>query len=125
MLAAVASLEKTSAGLTFAFTAATVVFFIIGAGLGWGFWRAAIGWINSQAETVAANSSARKSRRQFAVWTALILLAGLVCFLFPLKFVLEGKRREVFEGFSMAVAVLSFVGVLIWRVIRAFERDWK
>lgn len=64
-------------------------------------------------------------RKRCLLVVAVAIFAVLGYFAFGIKNVLPENRRDVTIGTVAALAVLSFVGWLIWRVGRFFEGDQR
>lgn len=83
----------------------------IGFAAGLGFWR--LLW---RAE--AEQDPAHPIRRQLVLYSVGLGVVAFGCFIYPVRFVDSIRRREVFVGLIMALAVLSFMGWLILQAIR-------
>ena len=64
-------------------------------------------------------------KKRFILFSIGLILVGIVSFLYPLKFVPAEKRKDVFAGLGLAVAVLSGVGLVMWKVRNFLEADLK
>ena len=83
----------------------------IGFAAGLGFWR--LLW---RAE--AEQDPAHPIRRRLVQYSIGLGVVAFSCFVYPIRFVDPVRRREVFLGLIMAIAVLTFVGWLIFQAIR-------
>ena len=53
-----------------------------------------------------------------SLYTALLGLLGLLCFLYPIRYVTRGSMSDVLQGVFMAFVVVGVVAYLIWVVAR-------
>lgn len=108
--ALLASLKQVNPAVRFEFSALTVIVFFGSGLLTVLFFRLVLHRINS-----------RRGR------TLLLFGAGVAAvlgyFFFGLREVSPEKRRDVTIGAAIAIAVLSFVGWIWWRVVRFLEAD--
>ena len=103
-----ASIRQINPSVHFEFSVATVLAFIAGGILTLLFLR-----------FILAGNIRR--RGLIVVGVAIALVLGY--FLMGISHVSPDSRRDVTIGTIIAVCVLSFVGWLLWRVSRFFERD--
>ena len=75
------------------------------------FWR--LLW-QAEAET-GVSRSARRTLQRYSIFLGLVAFG---CFVYPIRFVDPTRRQEVLIGLAMAIAALSFMGWLIFQVIR-------
>jgi len=106
MAAAVESLRSNATGFKFQFSMGTVAAFALGAVAGLVFWKLAAG-----------------SRLASRAGAALLLMAGLGGFLYPLRFVPAEHMADIAVGLSVATCAVSIGGVLLWRMKRFFDED--
>jgi len=106
MAAAIEALRRDVGGFTFHASAGTFVAFVIGLIAGLYYWKVAF------RSLLAARAG-----------TALLVLAGLGGFLYPLRFVPSDKMAEIGIGLGFAVCALSIGAFLLWRMKRFFEED--
>jgi hypothetical protein len=106
MAAAVASLRSNATGFAFQFSMGTVAAFALGAAAGLVFWKLAGG------SRLAARAGA-----------ALLLMAGLGGFLYPLRFVPAEHMADIAVGLTVATCAVSIGGILLWRMKRFFDED--
>jgi len=83
----------------------------IGFAAGIGFWR--LLW-----KAEAEQNPARPLRRRLVWYSIGLGILAFTCFLYPIRFVDPVRRQDVLLGLIMAIAVLAFVGWLIYQVIR-------
>jgi peptidoglycan/LPS O-acetylase OafA/YrhL len=108
--ALLASLKQVNPTVQFRFTITTVVAFL-GAGISTVlFFRLILHRVNS-----------RRVRNVLFATAGVGLVLGY--FLFGLKEVSPEKRMDVTIGAAIAIAVLSFLGMVWWRVVRFLEAD--
>lgn len=79
--------------------------------LGIYFWR--LLW-QAEAETEAN----RPARRRLFRYSIFLGVTAFSCFIYPIRFVDPARRLEIFWGLFMAIGALSFMGWLIYQVIR-------
>jgi len=106
MAAALEALRPSAAGFSFHVSLWTLVAFVLGMAAGLFYWRLTA-----------------RSRLASRIGTALLLVAGVGGFLYPLRFVPEDKMREIAIGLSLAIGALSLVAFLLWRIKRFFDAD--
>ena len=103
-----ASIKQLNPAVQFQFSAVSVVAFVLGGIVTLAFLRAVLGG----------------NKRHRTLW---VVVAAIVCvlgyFLFGIKESAQENRSDVIIGTAIAVAVLSFVGWLLWRVVKFFESD--
>jgi hypothetical protein len=58
------------------------------------------------------------SNKRFVLYTALLGFLGLLCFLYPIRYVARGSISDVLQGVFMAFVVVGVVAYLIWVVAR-------
>ncbi len=83
----------------------------LGFGAGVFFWR--LLW-QAEAEK-GATRSARQKLERYSIFLGLVAFG---CFVYPIRFVDPTRRQEVLVGLAMAIGALSFMGWLIFQVIR-------
>jgi hypothetical protein len=64
-------------------------------------------------------------QKRFRLYTILLAVGGLLCFLYPIRYVARGSMGDVAQGVVMAFAVVGVVGLLIWSVARLLNRQDK
>ena len=111
-----ASLSSTPRGLIFTFGPGVVFAAVLGAVLGWLYWKLIL-------RLSSADQNGRGNVRKFWYIGGAAVLLGIVAFLYPARFVARENMREVLEGLIMAFAVLAFVAFLFWRAVRFFNED--
>ncbi len=103
-----ASIKQVNPAVQFRFSVPSVVAFVAGGVLTFFFLRFIL---------------AGNARKRGLLVVAVAILCVLGYFLIGIKDVLPENRRDVTLGTAIAVAVLSFVAFLIWRVGKFFEGD--
>lgn len=103
-----ASLKQVNPAVIIHFNAVSVIAFLLGGAITFWFLRVVLGG----------------NKRHRALW---VIVAAIVCvlgyFLFGIKNAAQENRSDVTVGTIIAVAVLSFVGWLLWKVSRFLESD--
>ena len=109
MLASLAAVEIGAGGkLVLRWHWAILPLVVLGLIIGVSFWRLVF--------RSAAHESNR-SRRHLKQAAAGLALMAISAFLYPLRFVQSERRSEVLIGLALAIAVLTFVGWLLWKTI--------
>jgi Na+/proline symporter len=103
-----ASLKQVNPAIVLRFSAMSLVAFVAGGVLTALFLRAVL--------------RANKRRRVLLVLAAAVA-SVLGYFLFAIKNTSRENRSDVTIGTLIALVVLSFVGLVLWRVVRFFESD--
>lgn len=110
--ALLASLKQVNPSVQFRFSVSTVVAFFGAGALTVIFFRLILHRISS-----------RRSRQLLFTAAGIAMVLGY--FLFGLKEVSPEKRMDVTIGAAVAIAVLSFLGWVWWRVVQFLEADDK
>lgn len=109
MLGSLGAIERSLAGkLEFRWHWAMLPLALAGFALGHVFWK--ILW---RAESEGTDA-ARRRLKSFSIALGVIALCS---FAYPIRFVQDERRNEVFIGLGLAVLVLSGFGWLIWKTI--------
>src|SRR6266566_1501435 len=99
---AAASLEALQPDFSFHVSGKTPVAFAVGAALVWIYWRIIF----------SASKAPRQNRLRFTA-SALLILAGVAGFLYPLRFIAPNNYADVLIGLAIAFGVLSGVAGLL------------
>ena len=117
MVATMFALERTPNGLSFKLNAAAVISFLVAAPVAYFYWRLIA--------RMATERAPEQRRKKFIVFSAGLLLIGVMAFLYPLKFVPAEKRKDVFIGLALAFGCIGGVGLVMLKVRRFLEADLK
>jgi len=117
MVATLFALERTPHGLSFKLNAGALISFLVAAPVTWFYWRLIA--------RMATERAPEQRRKKFIVFSAGLLLVGVMAFLYPLKFVPEEKRKDVFIGLALACGCIGGVGLVMLKVRRFLEADLK
>ena len=117
MVGTLFALKAAPDGFAFELNAAAVVAFIAAGAFAWFYWR--------MIERMAVEEAHARRRKRFVLYSLGLVLVGIISFLYPLKFIPPEKRKDVFTGLALAVAVLSGVGFVMWKVRNFLEADLK
>lgn len=118
MAGSMQAFTRDAQGLQFRISAFTVATFVVGALVGWAYWRVVM-------RMISPASSAPKPTGQFLLFSVLLFLAAVGSYFYRLRFVPRENVREVAEGLVMAFLVLAMVAFAMWRVIRFLEAQDK
>src|SRR5690242_20595909 len=117
MVATLFALERTPNGLSFKLNAAAIISFLVAAPVTFFYWRLIA--------RMATERAPEQRRKKFIVFSAGLLLIGVMAFLYPLKFVPAEKRKDVFIGLALAFGCIGGVGLVMLKVRRFLEADLK
>lgn len=117
MVATLFALKPVPDGLTFVLNVPTVVAFLVAAFVAWMYWR--------MVERMALEKAPAQRKKKFVVFSAGLVLVGIISFLYPMKFIPEEKRRDVFIGLALAICCIVGVGLVMWKVRNFLEADLK
>ncbi len=115
MLASLASVENVDGSFRFVWSSWVLVAFVVGVGLGLGYWRAAFRLGSGPADRVSAN----KRMKTFKFVSAILIFAAVFAFLYPMKFVRPDKREDVRSGLIM-VPFFVIPIVTMWYVVKRY-----
>jgi hypothetical protein len=114
-LGTMACLQRSAGnGLTLQWHWRAVLWMALGSAAAVRLWR--LVW-RAEAENTPR---AKKSLKRFCV---VLLASALVVFVYPIAFVSSEHFSDVLTGLSLATAVLTFVGWMIYRVARGSEEN--
>ena len=117
MVATMFALERTPNGLSFKLNAAAIISFLVAAPVAYFYWRLIA--------RMATERAPEQRRKKFIVFSAGLLLIGVMAFLYPLKFVPAEKRKDVFVGLALAFGCIGGVGLVMIKVRKFLEADLK
>lgn len=115
MLASLASVENVGGAFRFEWNMWVAVAFVVGFGLGIFYWRTALKLGASEANSAAS----RKRMQTFKIVSAVMVVAAIFAFLYPMKFVRPEKREEVRSGLIM-VPFFVIPVVTMWYVVKRY-----
>ena len=72
---------------------------------------------------MAFGAAPEQRRKRFILFSIGLAVVGVVSFLYPLKFVPAEKRRDVAVGLSLAIACITGVGCVMFKVKRFLDAD--
>jgi hypothetical protein len=117
MVASLFALRTSPGGFVFELNVPTVISFIAAGMLAWFYWRLVA--------RMAVDKAPQQRRKKFIVFSAGLLLVGIVSFLYPLKFIPTEKRKDVFAGLALAVGCIVGIGFVMWKVKKFLDADLK
>ncbi len=106
LAASLQCLHRSEAGFSFSASPTTAIAFCLGAALSTAYWKLVL--------------QSNKSRR---LATALMVLAGIVMFLYPLRFIPAEKLPDMSLGLLFAIIALSGVAALLLMMRRFLDSD--
>lgn len=109
-----AGVTHSGSGLVLEFNFWVIPAALLGAGVAWAYWHFIL-------TRIIDHQSAVGSRR-FLFYTVLLVLGGLLCFLYPIRYVTRGALSDVLQGVVMAFLVVGMIGLLIWSVARLLNQ---
>jgi predicted permease len=110
-----AGLKNSGSGLVLEFNVWVIPAILVGAAAAWAYWSFILTrLVRRQAQ-----------QRRFRIYTVLLAVAGLLCFLYPMRYVTRGSMSEVVQGVLLAFMTVGVVGLLIWSVARLLNRQDK
>ena len=111
---ALAALRNSGSGFVLQFNFWVVPAALVGAAIGWAYWQFVA--------TRLVEHETRQNTRRFGIYTVLLALAGLLCFLYPIRYVVRSSMSDVLQGVLMAFVVVGIIGCLIWSVARLLNK---
>lgn len=123
MAAFLVSIRQVTPELRLGLSFWTVAAFGLALAFSWLFWRLVF---QPDGAPGPAPESTRRLRRRavlFAVLSAVLCLATLAAFGLSLKGIGNERVREIIQGAAIAVLTLAFLGFVLWRLARFFDKD--
>jgi hypothetical protein len=117
MVASLFALQPTREGFTFALNVGAIISFTVAATFTWFYWR--------MIARMASDRAPERRKKKFIVFSAGLILIGILSFLYPLKFIPKEKRKDVFVGLALAAACITGVGFVMMKVKRFLDADLK
>jgi FtsH-binding integral membrane protein len=108
-----AGLKNSGSGLVLEFNVWVVPAILIGAAAAWAYWSFILTRLVRR----------QTQQKRFRVYTVLLAVAGLLCFLYPMRYVTRGSMSEVIQGVVLAFMTVGVIGLLIWSVARLLNRQ--
>jgi hypothetical protein len=105
-----AGLRNSGSGFVLQFNFWVIPAVLGGAAVGWAYWQFVA--------TRVVERESRQNTRRFGIYTVLLAMAGLLCFLYPIRYVVRSSVSDVVQGVVMAFLVVGVVGWLLWSVAR-------
>jgi hypothetical protein len=110
-----AGLAHSGSGIVLKFNFWVIPAVAAGAAVGWAYWSFIL-------RRLIAPQSRQVSKR-FRVYTVLLVIGGLICFFYPIRYAIKGNISDVLEGILMAFFIVGIVGWLVWSVARLLNRQ--
>lgn len=115
MLASLASVENVDGSFRFVWSGWVVAAFAVGVGLGMFYWRAAF----RLGSDVPDSAATVKRMKNFKIVSAVLVVAAVFAFLYPMKFVRPEKRADVRAGLIM-VPFFVIPVVSMWYFVKRY-----
>ena len=116
MAGSMQAFTRDAQGYNFRISVFTVLAFVVGVLIGWGYWRLVMRMIAP---------ATPKPTGRFVLFSVLLLVATMASYVYRLRFVPREHVREVAEGLALAFLVLGIVALAMWRVVRFLETQDK
>ena|SRR5690348_8263064 len=126
LAALIYSVQSVTPRIEFRLSGATLGAFALAAAASVVFWHLVFKLSNAPDEGSAPGIEGRTDKRRRLGLTLLsfgFAIALLTAFAYPLKDFSREKISEIGKGSFLALAFLTVLGVLFWRVVRYLERD--
>ncbi|MCI0748573.1 MAG: hypothetical protein L0Y58_24455 [Verrucomicrobia subdivision 3 bacterium] len=104
------ALQHSGSGLVLKFSFGVIPAFALGAVIGWFYW--------SFIANRLVKHDSQRSRKRFWLYSILLSIGGLICFLYPLRYVTRGNMSDVLQGIVMAFFIVGIIVVLLVAVAR-------
>ena len=108
-----AALKNSGSGLVLQFNIWVIPAILVGAAAAWAYWSFIL--------TRLVRRQAQQKR--FRIYTVLLAAAGLLCFLYPMRYITRGSMSEAIQGVVLALITVGVIGLLIWAVARLLNRQ--
>ena len=121
------AMEVTPTGLRFSFSVGVILAALVGAVVARIYWRLLQKLIASKEQSTAASADGRASVdfKKFAGFTALLFVATLLAFLYPLRYAPSEKHADIAFGMVLAFACIAGVGRVVWWLKKMLDDDDK
>ena len=117
MVASLFALKPAPDGFAFELNLGVVVSFFAAAAFAWFYWRLVT--------RMAADKAPERRKKKFIAFSIGLVLVGIISFLYPMKFIPDEKRKDVFIGLALAIGCVTGVGLVMWKVKRFLDADLK
>ena len=121
------AMEASPGGLRFTLSAGVIPAALAGAVIALIYWRLLEKMIISHEKTAAAGVEGKASVdfKKFAGFTALLFVATLLAFLYPLRYASSEKHLDIAFGMVLAFACIAGVGRVVWWLKKVLDEDDK
>ena len=106
------SVKEVNPVIRFEFTFATLLSFAAAAVLSWFVWQV----------IVSAGRADRSRSRWLAGFATALGVATAAAFAYGLRNISAERYKDFIEGAALAVGVLVALGLVLWKLMRSFER---
>jgi hypothetical protein len=105
------SLTRDANGFIWHLSAHTLLAFVVGAAIGYSYWK------------IIARSSDRQASGLLRAASFMLLLVGIGAFLYPLRFLPTDQLPDVAKGLGVDVVALSALGWILWQIRNFLNAD--
>ena len=110
-----AGLAHSGSGIVLKFNFWVIPAVIAGVVVGWAYWSFIL-------RRLVARQSGQLNKR-FRFYTILLVIGGLLCFFYPIRYAMKGNVSDVLEGILMAFFIVGIGGFFVWSVARMLNRQ--
>ena len=121
------AMEASPSGLRFKFTVGVIPAVLVGVAVAIIYWRLLQKMIVSHEKSSASGVEGKASVdfKKFAGFTALLFVATLLAFLYPLRYAPSEKHTDIAFGMALAFACIAGVARVVWWLKRVLDEDDK
>jgi uncharacterized membrane protein len=105
------ALTRDVNGFVWHLSAQTLLAFVVGAAIGYSYWK------------IIDRSSDRQASGLLRVASFVLLLVGIGAFLYPLRFLPTDQLPDVAKGLAVDVVALSALGWILWQIRNFLNAD--
>ncbi len=119
------AMEASPSGLRFQFTFGVIPATLVGVAVAFLYWRLLQKMIVSHEKSSAAGGEGKASIdfKRFTGFTALLFVATLLAFLYPLRYAPSEKHTDIAFGMVLAFACIAGVARVVWWLKKILDED--
>ncbi len=119
------AMEVSASGFRFKFTWGVLPAALVGVVAAFIYWRLLQKLMVSEAEATTTGAAAKASvnLKKFAGFTALLFVATLLAFLYPLRYAPSEKHQDIAFGMVLAFACIGGVARVVWWLKKMLDED--